>query len=89
MTTKRIQKTNINSWKQEYFYTYGLKIIIGEKSPSRLKAKGLLDRMLVFTVCPGNPELDIKEVMNPQGDPNRTREYNRLIAFGKLMLIYS
>ena len=86
--TKRIQKTNTNSWKQEYFYTYGLKIIIGEKSPSRLKAKGLLDRMLVFTVYPGNPELDIKEVMNPQGDPNRTREYNRLIAFRKLMLIY-
>jgi hypothetical protein len=86
--TKRIQKTNTNSWKQEYFYTYGLKIIIGEKSPSRLKAKGLLDRMLVFTVYPGNPELDIKEVMNPQGDPNRIREYNRLIAFRKLMLIY-
>jgi hypothetical protein len=86
--TKRIQKTNTNSWKQEYFYTYGLKIIIGEKSPSRLKAKGLLDRMLVFTVYPGNSELDIKEVMNPQGDPNRIREYNRLIAFRKLMLIY-
>ena len=68
--TKRVQKTNTISWKQEYFYTYGLKVIIGEKSPSRLKAKGLLDRMLVFTVYPGYPELDIKEVMNPQGDPN-------------------
>jgi hypothetical protein len=86
--TKRVQKTNTNSWKQEYFYTYCLKIIIAEKSPSRLKAKGLLDRMLVFTVYPGSPPLDIKEVMNPQGDPNRTREYNRLIAFRKLMLIY-
>jgi hypothetical protein len=86
--TKRVQKTNTNTWKQEYFYTYCLKVIIGEKSPSRLKAKGLLDRMLVFTVYPGNPELDIKEVTNPQGDSNRTREYNRLIAFRKLMLIY-
>jgi len=86
--TKRVQKTNTISWKQEYFYTYCLKVIIGEKSPSRLKAKGLLDRMLVFTVYPGNPELDIKEVMNPQGDPYRTREYNRLIASRKLMLIY-
>jgi hypothetical protein len=71
--TKRVQKTNTNSWKQEYFYTYCLKVIIGEKSPSRLRAKGLLDRMLVFTVYPGNPELDIKEVMNPQGGPIRTR----------------
>ena len=26
--------------------------------------------------------------MNPQGDPNRTSEYNRLIALRKLMLIY-
>jgi hypothetical protein len=86
--TKRVQKTNTISWKQEYFYTYCLKIIIGEKSPSRLKAKGLLDRMLVFTVYPGYTELDIKEVMNPQGDPRRTREYNRLISFRKLMLIY-
>lgn len=86
--TKRVQKTNTNSWKQEYFYTYCLKIIIAEKSPSRLKAKGLLDRMLVFTVYPGSPQLDIKEVVNPQGDPNRTREYNRLISFRKLMLIY-
>src|SRR5918994_1047053 len=86
--TKRVQKTNTNSWKQEYFYTYCLKVIIGEKSPSRFKAKGLLDRMLVFTGYQGVPELDIKEVMNPQGDPYRTREYNRLIAFRKLMLIY-
>jgi hypothetical protein len=44
--------------------------------------------MLVFTVYPRNAELDIKEIMNPQGDPNRAREYNRLIAFRKLMLIY-
>jgi hypothetical protein len=86
--TKRVQKTNTNSWKQEYFYTYCLKVIIGEKSPSRLKAKGLLDRMLIFTVYPGYPELDIKEIMNPQGDLYRTRECNRLIAFRKLMLIY-
>jgi hypothetical protein len=86
--TKRVQKTNTNTWKQEYFYTYCLKVIIGEKSPSRLKAKGLLDRMLVFTVYPGNPDLDIKEIINPQGDPYRTREYNRLHAFRKLMLVY-
>jgi hypothetical protein len=44
--------------------------------------------MLVFTVYPGNPDLDIKEIMNPQGDPYRIREYNRLISFRKLMLIY-
>jgi hypothetical protein len=85
---RRIPKTNTNNWKLEFFWTYCLKVIIGEKSPSKLKAKGLLDRTLLFTVYPGNPELDIKEVTSPQGDPIRTKEYDRLIDFRKLMLVY-
>jgi hypothetical protein len=85
---RRIPKTNTNNWKLEFFWTYCLKVIIGEKSPSKLKAKGLLDRTLLFTVYPGNPELDIKEVTSPQGDPMRTKEYDRLISFRKLMLVY-
>jgi hypothetical protein len=38
---KKVPKTNTNSWKLEWFFTYCLKIIIGEKSPNKLKAKGL------------------------------------------------
>lgn len=85
---KKVPKTNSNTWKQEWFWTYCHKTIIGEKSPSKLKAKGLLDRTLLFTVYPGNPELDIKEVTSPQGDPIRTKEYEKLISFRKLMLVY-
>ena len=36
---RRIPKTNTNNWKLEFFWTYCLKIIIAEKSPSKLKAK--------------------------------------------------
>ena len=85
---KKVPKTNTNSWKQEWFWTYCLKVMIAEKSPSKLKAKGLLDRTLSFTVYPGIPQLDIKEVTSPQGDSIRSKEYDRLMDFRKLMLVY-
>jgi hypothetical protein len=85
---KRVPKTNTNTWKQEFFWTYCLKVIIGEKSPSRFKARGLLDRTLSFTVYPGEAELDIKEVVNPQGDPELEQALSKLLDFRKLMLVY-
>ena len=85
---KRVPKTNTNTWKLEFFWTYCLKVIIGEKSPSRFKAKGLLDRTLSFPSFPGEAELDIKEVINPQGDPKLEQALSRLLDFRKLMLVY-
>ena len=85
---KRVPKTNTNTWKLEFFFTYCLKIIIGEKSLSRFKAKGLLDRQLLFPVFPGEAELDIKEVTNPQRDPKLEQALRRLLDFRKLMLVY-
>ena len=86
--SKRVPKTNTNTWKLEFFWTYCFKIIIGEKSLSRFKAKGLLDRTLSFSVFPGEAKLDIKEVMNPQGDPELEQALDRLLDFRKLMLVY-
>jgi len=85
---KRVPKTNTNTWKLEFFWTYCFKVIIGEKSPSRFKAKGLLDRTLSFPVFPGEAELDIKEVVNPQGDPELEGALSQLLDFRKLMLVY-
>lgn len=85
---KKVPKTNTNSWKVEWFYAYCLKIIIAEKSLSRFKAKGLLDRALSINTIPGEAELDIKEVTNPQGDPDLERALSDLLDFRKLMLIY-
>jgi hypothetical protein len=86
--SKKVPKTNTNTWKQEFFFTYGLKIIIGENSLNQYKARGVLDRTFQYTTYPGDSQSDIKEVMNPQGDPLRTKELDELMYFRKLMLIY-
>jgi hypothetical protein len=86
---KKVPKTNTNTWKQEFFYVYGLKIVIAEKSPSKYKAKGFLDRALGFTAYPGQPELDIKEVTaGHERDPQLDEALNELLDFRKLILIY-
>ena len=88
--SKKVPKTNTNSWKVEWFYAYCLKIVIAEKSLSRLKAQGLLDRSFSIKTAPGETkqDMDIKEVTNPQGDPELKRALNELLDFRKLMLIY-
>jgi hypothetical protein len=85
---KKVSKTNTNSWKVEWFYAYGLKIIIAEKSPNKLKAKGLLDRTLLIHAFPGETDFDIKEVKNPNGDPELEKALSELFDFRKLMLVY-
>ena len=86
---KKVPKINSNTWKQEFFYVYGLKIIIAEKSPSRFKAKGLLDRTLGFTVYPGETQLDIKEVTaGNERNEQLDQALDDLLDFRKLMLIY-
>jgi hypothetical protein len=85
---KRVARVNTNILKQEFFWTYGLKVIIGEASFSQFKAKGVLDRTLQYNTSPGDPQYDIKETTSPQGDPERITELNKLTDFRKLMLIY-
>jgi hypothetical protein len=85
---KKVVKVNTNILNQEWFWTFGMKIIVAEKSPNQYIARGVLDRTFSFTTYSGSPQADIKEVVDPQGDPYRTRLYNKLIAFRKLMLVY-
>jgi hypothetical protein len=87
-TTKESQKQIQMHGKSEWFFAYCLKIIIAEKSLGRFKAKGLLDRALSFNTVPGEAELDIKEVINPQGDPALEQALSELLDFRKLMLIF-
>ena len=87
--TKRVPKTNSNTWKQEWFFVYCIKIIIGEKSPNKFKAKGLLDRTLPLSAFPGDTELDIKEVTNQQEkSPRLKKALAELLDFRRLMLVY-
>jgi hypothetical protein len=88
-SNKKTPKTNTNSWRLEWFHSYCLKIIIAEKSPDKLKAKGLTDRSLHVASFPGDTPLDIKEVTNENEKSRRLKKaLAELIDLRKLMLIY-
>jgi hypothetical protein len=84
----KVARVNMNTGKQEFYYTYGFKMIIAERSPNETKAKGVLDRTFVFNTYNGRPKYDIKEVLRPAGDPKRQSLLDELNRFRKLMLIY-
>jgi hypothetical protein len=86
--TGKVPKINTNTLRQEFFWTYGLKIIIAEKSMSLIEAKGVHDRTFSFTAYPGDSTFDIKETLNPQGDADCQKRLNELLSFRKLLLIY-
>jgi energy-coupling factor transporter ATP-binding protein EcfA2 len=83
----KVARTNSNTWKQEFFWTYCFKIIIAEKSPNQ-NAKGVLDRTFIFNTYKGISQYDFKEVLNPSGDKTRQKLLDELLDFRKLMLIY-
>lgn len=84
----KVPKINTNTLKQEFFFTYGLKIIISERSMSLTEAKGVYDRTFSFTAYAGDSKYDIKERLNPQGNAASQSRLDRLRSFRKLMLIY-
>jgi hypothetical protein len=84
----KVPKINTNTLKQEFFFTYGLKIIISERSMSLTEAKGVYDRTFSFTAYAGDSKYDIKETLNPQGNAASQSRLDRLLSFRKLMLIY-
>jgi hypothetical protein len=86
---KKTPKTNTNVWRLEWFYAYCLKIIIAERSPDKLKAKGLLDRSLHVASFPGDTRYDIKEVTSErERAPRLKKALAELIDLKKLMLVY-
>jgi hypothetical protein len=84
----KVPKINTNTLRQEFFFTYGLKIIISEKSMSLTEAKGVHDRTFSFTAYAGDSVFDIKETLNPQGNLACKKRLNDLLSFRKLLLIY-
>ena len=84
----KVPKINTNTFRQEFFFTYGLKIIISERSMSLIEAKGVYDRTFSSTAYPGDPKFDIKETLNPQGNAACQSRLDQLRAFRKLLLIY-
>ena len=90
--TGKVPKINMNSYdqKQIWYKPYCFKMILAEKSLSRWKARGLVDRTFTLHCRPGSVNYSIKEVIteNINKDPLLQQLYNELIDFRKLMLCY-
>jgi hypothetical protein len=90
--SKKVVRTNSNTWMQEYFFPYCFKIIIAERSPSKSKAKGVLERTFIIHTYEETPDYDIKEVLNAEGEGHDDNELQALLSelreFRKLMLVY-
>src|SRR4029079_3739848 len=84
----RVPRMNGNNDKMEFFNPFGIKIIIGEKSPNDYRARGVLDRSFKIKSYRGIPQYNIKEIRNPQGNAIRQELFNELDDFRKLLLMY-
>jgi hypothetical protein len=79
---------NSDNSRMDFFYPFGIKIMIGEKSPEEDKARGLLDRSFKIKSYKGYPAYDIKEIMNPQGNVERQQIFEELMDLRKLFLMF-
>jgi hypothetical protein len=86
--TGRVPRINPFTNMPEYFFAYGLKVIIAEKSPDLWKAKGVMDRTFVLHCYRGQPEYDIKEILIPAGNKRRQRLLEELLHLRKLLLVH-
>ena len=84
----KTSKINDYSREPQFFSTYCFKMIIAERMPNLRDARSVLDRSFSFTTYKGRPKHDIKETLEPQGNPARQKRLDVLNDFRKLMLIY-
>jgi hypothetical protein len=87
---KTVSRVNQFTGKPEKFNTYCQKVIIGERSPSPVLARGVNDRILGDIAYYGNPQYDIKEVLNPTntGGEKLKQLLSEITEFRKTMLVY-
>ena len=85
----KVPKINMNTNKQEWFFSYCFKIRIAEDPLSPSAARGLIDRMFVIRAIKGKPKCDIKEVLHPANrDKALEKLHNELRDLRKLLLVY-
>jgi hypothetical protein len=87
---KTVQRVNKITEKPEKFFTYCIKMIIGERPPGPILGKGVNERILGDTVFYGNPQYDIKEVLNPTntGDPKLKELLSEITEYRKTIFCY-
>jgi hypothetical protein len=84
----RVSRINPFSNCPEYFFAYGLKAIIAERSLDQWRAKGVMDRTFSIHCYRGQSEYDIKEILVPAGNMRRQRLLDELLQLRKLLLMH-
>lgn len=74
--------------KIEYFYAYGFKIIAAEKLPDLWKTGGFLSRCFKIRTAPGDPKIDIADVIDNAGDPENMAIMAKLTKLRKTLFAY-
>jgi hypothetical protein len=87
---KKVSRINLNTGKPEQFFAFCIKMIIGERPPHPDIAKGVNERILGDIVYFGNPQYDIKEVLNTTdtGGEDLKVALREITEFRKLLFIY-
>jgi hypothetical protein len=84
----KVPRMNNENTRTDFYYPFCFKIMIGERSPKEDKARGLLDRSFKNKTYKGIPDYKIKEIRNPQGNPERQRLLDEIMDLRKLILMY-
>jgi hypothetical protein len=82
-------RTDISFGRKQFRYnTFCFKACGAEKLPDVIKAKGFLQRCIIFSCRYGNPTYDISEVIEPSGDRKLQRLLDDLFNLRNRLLIY-
>ena len=84
----KVPRMNNDLTKMEFFYPFCFKIMISEKSPNEDMARGVLDRSFKNMSYKGSPKYNIKEIRNPQGNPQRQKLFDEMNHLRKIFLMY-
>jgi hypothetical protein len=72
----------------EWFYAYCFKVVAAEKLPAHWKTGGFLSRCLIIRSAPGDPKIDIGDVLEHENDPKNMKVLRHLEHLRKLLFAY-
>jgi hypothetical protein len=84
----RVMDAQSSESKVEYFYAFCFKIIAAEHLPAHWKTGGFLSRCLLIHTSPGNPPLDISDIVDNAGDQKNVKVMLELSKLRKLLFAY-
>jgi hypothetical protein len=74
--------------QQRYYFTYGFKMVAANKLPTEWKAEGLMDRFFKAKTSPGEPVMDISDIVEHADDPENCKVLQQLQYLRKLLFAY-